>query len=212
MNNNTELIIGGVYQTGLTSKPVRIIAFNRFQVFYEVWWEHANDWGCKSNLKGRVNYYCTYTKNFLGSNYLRIEPFTEEELKIHRPDLPFYLCRIERLNWNTENFANVKDFEGYILSKGIETSKLENLDIPEIILMPYGKDGFAKKGAMVSAANSKSFIGAELLWQAQNMQAPHLKTKTGNGMGIYRMGFEKGIPSYYIGGYYDNAEALKQSL
>jgi hypothetical protein len=48
-----------------------------------------------------------------------------------------------------------------------------------------------------------------LIWNAQNLQAEHNHSDDGKGIGIFRNGFEKGMPSFYIGRFIDNAGLLE---
>jgi hypothetical protein len=82
--------------------------------------------------------------------------------------------------------------------------------LADIILIPFGAKGGHKKSVKVKALNGSYFTGLELLWNAHNVQAPYINVKLEIGTGLHRLGFEKGIPSYYIGGYYDSAGFLKE--
>ena len=88
---------------------------------------------------------------------------------------------------------------------------MPGLNIPEIFLVPFGLKGGLKKSVLIKALNGTDFSGVELLWHAQNAQSPYINGKSEIGIGLHRLGFEKGIPSFYIGGYYDNAGVLKES-
>ncbi len=74
----------------------------------------------------------------------------------------------------------------------------------KLVLIPYGNKGGLKKGSVVTATNSKYFESAELIWKAKELQEA-INNHVSNGIGLYRMGFEKGFPSYYIGEYIDSA-------
>ena len=89
-------------------------------------------------------------------------------------------------------------------------NSLGTLKAAEVVLIPFGMKEGHKKSLRVSALNGSYFTGMELLRNAQNAQAPYVKSELSIGIGIHRLGFEKGIPSYYIGGYYDRGGFLKE--
>ena len=196
---------GGVYKTILDEKPIRIIAFDCNEVFYDVWWDHLNDWGNKNSLKSKVSYYRTSLKRILENLiFIRIEPLSDIEIKVHRPDLPFNTCRILDIKWTDKLFLTFNEYESYLLSKSIDANTISDLNISELILVPFGLKGARKKSVCIKALNETYFTGLELLWHAHNIQAPYINVNIVAGVGLHRLGFEKGIPSYYIGGYNDN--------
>jgi len=212
LENDIKLLEGGVYKTDWAEDLVRVIFFDNVQVFYEVWWEHCNDWSNRSNLNSKSYYYRTSFNHFVTTSvFLRTEPLTESEKKVHRPDLPFCIFRNTQLSWTDKVFSSIISYENYLSSKSINTKEIPGLNIPEIFLVPYGLKGEYKKSVLIKAMNGTNFSGIELLWHAQNAQAPYINGESETGIGIYRLGFETGIPSFYIGGYYDSAGFLKVS-
>ncbi len=81
------------------------------------------------------------------------------------------------------------------------------IEATEIILIPYGPKGGFQKGTIVKADNGKFFECVEAIWKAKQLQET-VNENTSEGIGIYRLGFEKGLPSYYIGQYKDLAGLL----
>jgi hypothetical protein len=210
IENRSTMVLAGVYKTGITEKPVRVIAFDNRQIFYDTWWESCNGWGYKNSLKSKVYYYRSLFDSFLKtSEFLHIEPLEDIEVRVHRPDLPFSVCRNAELSWTDKVFSTVGAYEKYLLKNGVDISPIDGLNIPSIILVPFGLKGAHKKSVMIKAANGKNFTATELLWYAHNAQAPYIGTSVEKGIGLHRLGFEKGIPSFYIGGYYDAAGFLK---
>ena len=60
-----ELMIGGVYKTDLSEGPIRIVAFDNNQIYYDTWWEHCKDWGARNSIKKKVFYFRTTVEYFL---------------------------------------------------------------------------------------------------------------------------------------------------
>lgn len=61
----------------------------------------------------------------------------------------------------------------------------------------------------MTADNPNHFECAELIWKAKELQES-VNNQTSKGIGLYRIGFEKGLPSYYIGEYFDKAGLLNE--
>ena len=142
----SELLSGGVYKTELSPNPVRIIACDSNQVFYDTWWEHTNDWGYRDSLKRKVFFYRSSPDRFLTSSiFLRIEPLTDIEQKIYRPDLPFSVCRNTQLSWTDEMFSTLDEYKRYLSGRSINANDFTGLNISEIILVPFGPKGGHKK-------------------------------------------------------------------
>ena len=202
----TELVLGGVYQTNLTTREVRVIAFDTNMVFYDVWWEYLNDWGYKDSLKKKVFCYSSSSDRFLkSSTFLRVEPLNEAEQKVYRPDLPHRLFTFKKLSWGSQPFTNIAECEAWLTNNGIDPAKLPSVEAAQLALVPQDAKSNNKKTVFVNAANGVAFGGAELLFHACNAQTPYMTWEDENGIGLHRLGFEKGIPSYYMGSYYDLA-------
>jgi hypothetical protein len=208
--NSDTIVLGGVYKTNLSIDFVRIIAFDKRQIYYDTWWEHCKDWGARNYIKKKYAYFRTSPQTFLQTaKLLRVEPLTEDEIKVYRPDLPFSMCRYAELSWTDKIYSTNKGYEKYLIGKSVDIKNITGLNIAEILLVPYGLKGAHKKSILIKAANGTNFSGIELLWQAHNAQAPYISGEAERGIGLHRLGFEKGIPSFYIGGYYDGAGLLK---
>ena len=178
---------------------IRVIGSDEFEVFYDVWNEHSNSW--TYTRKRSIIYYRFSKKYFLKSTELTdTKPLTKKEIQIHRPDLPHRLCISEQWKWNLTNFESMKEFK--------QVSKLDNfnskIEANKLILFPKGPNGGTKSGVTIVAQNGNSFTEEEVLWKAHNIQSDYV-TDAIDGIGIYRSGLSKGIPSYYIGEKYDDA-------
>ena len=71
----------------------------------------------------------------------------------------------------------------------------------EVVLYPFGPNGGQSAGVRVKADNGIAFTTGELLSKAAAVQAPCIgDVMPTRGVGIYRSGLHRGIPSYYLWG------------
>jgi hypothetical protein len=208
MEDRNKLIVGGVYKLKWMDNPCRLISFNSFQVFYDEWRPHVNSWGFTS-LKSKYYYSRTPAEFFMeGCKLLRTEPLTENEVKVHRPDLDMWIARSKNLWWPKHPYSSLIQCQEFLKKNSIAFSGESALDIPEIFLYPFGPKGGHKKGVRIGADNGRYFSGMELFFKAQKIQSEYIKSET-PGIGIFRTGIEKGLPSFYIGHYYDLAGCIQ---
>jgi len=114
MDDGNKLIIGGVYKLKGANKPCRVISFNKIQVFYDEWWPHINSWGM-TNLKIK-HYYTRTSFKFFSEvcEFLKTEPLTDSEFKIHRPDLEMWFIRSEILCWTKCQYLSLIECKEYL--------------------------------------------------------------------------------------------------
>src|SRR5262249_36245435 len=174
---------------------------------HDSWWPHASRWGL-CQLRGTATYYRIPT-GFLGAHAtrLRVEPLTSAELAFHRPDLPLRLCRYSNLHWTGIRYPSLESYAAAI-KKSTPRFRIDArrvaLGIPAVILIPFGPKGSGKRGSVIEARSEAGFSALELLWHAHNLQAQYVKDWD-SGVGIYRSGFQRGMPSYYLWGVSDKA-------
>jgi hypothetical protein len=209
MQQINNLVVGGVYKTIYDERPHRIIGFDKIELFYDGWWQHANNWGLKSH-NGKVLFYRSSIKRFIEiSELLRVEPLDEVELRKYKLDLQFRICRHPEIRWTNIFYKSIEEFIESIKQFNFQSNNLETLRTKEIRLYPFGPKGGFKKSVVVKADNGEFFTSIELLWKAHNIQSQYIKEIKG-GVGIYRLGIEKGMASYYIGNLYDSAKIVKE--
>lgn len=194
-----ELNLGDVFQPEWDARPIRVLAFDNEQVMYDSWLPHASKWGIDS-LSQRASYYRIRTSFLLNkASYLRTEIYTEQERAVHRPDLPFSFARIDDIEWPMTCPASALDFPK-LHSQAASGEKVV-LDAPRIYLEPFGPKGGPKPSALITAENGIRFTVEEMLWHAARLQFQHLRDeKITEGVGIYRSGIQRGLPSYYVWG------------
>lgn len=195
------LHIGAVFQPQWDSRPLRVIAFDEETVMYDCWWPHIPGWGIDS-LNRNISYYRIPTSLLLSkARYLRTEEYTEVELSIHRPDLPFSFAKFANNDWPSVCPTSPDEFPNDLFACISDESSQPRLNAAKIYLQPFGPKGSSKAGVMIEAENPAGFTVREILWQAARLQSPFLREiKVTTGVGIYRSGIQRKLPSYYIWG------------
>jgi hypothetical protein len=196
-----DLELGAVLQPEWHERPIRILAFDADQVMYDSWLPDASRWGIDS-LSRRISYFRIWTSFVLNkSHYLRTDKYTEQERAVHRPDLPFSFARFEGLEWPMTCPASKNDFPQNLPQPANPMIGKRQLDAPRIFLDPFGPKGGPKPSVLITAENETSFTVEEVLWHAARLQFQHLRdVRVVDGVGIYRSGIQRGLPSYYIWG------------
>jgi len=193
------LKLGGIYKVELDGRPVRIIGFDKYETFYDCLWEN-NKWSFSDNLKSKCSFYRMPTDLFKTNfKLIELKPLTETEQNCLRPDLPMRFGRTKEVNWNEFNSSGIKKLKSLYSD--------QKINIESIILVPYGPKGGAKRGVKIE--NKNAFTVLEIIEKAKKIQE-EVNENPSNGIGIYRCGIQKGIPSYYIGEYIDKANFLNE--
>ncbi|MFC7517510.1 hypothetical protein ACFQUU_21090 [Herbaspirillum sp. GCM10030257] len=197
------LELGAVYKPDWDERLIRVIAFDNNVVMYDVWWPGVEGWGL-GKLTGKVAYYRISTQLLLArASYVRTDEYSELEFKTNRPDLPFSFSQSTALNWydqvpeNIERLAHI--FE--VCGEGAGAACAPCLGTAQVYVSPFGPKGSSKPAILIKADDGNAFTVAELLWNAWQLQLPNLReTRLTDGVGLYRLGLQKQIPSYYIWG------------
>lgn len=206
----TNLEVGGIYLTEWDERPFRIIGLDNIEVFYDCLWLHDNSWTFSGNFKKKIYFYRTSSQLFAEKSRKQDhQPLTNDEKKFFRPDLLMRVGRIKDLSWNSFEQKNIQEFENY-LNHSLKSEILkQKIETDEIVVLPFGQKGGIKKGEKLTANNGEFFTLPELIWKAKSVQESVNPDKS-NGIGLYRIGFEIGLPSYYIGEYLDKAGLIKE--
>lgn len=205
-----KIEVGDVYQPNWHPRPIRVIAHDEHEVLYDSWWPKPGAWGF-ALARGAISYYRIPVRLLADrAERLGSELLTPDEWKRHRPDLSLRLCRSAAYNWSSDRHDDMKSFAALVarVDPCLPQARVETvLPIPSVVLLPFGPKGGHKKGVMVEAADPVGFTSLELLRAAHNLQSEHVRSWT-QGVGLYRDGLQKGIPSYYIWGWRDKAGHL----
>lgn len=154
------------------------------------------------SLSRTVSYYRIPTRLLLSkASYLRTEAYSDAELSVHRPDLPFAFAQFADLEWPMKCPEGPEEFPNGSISVTKDESSEPRLAASRIFLEPFGPKGASKAGVLLEAANGAWFTEKELIWHAARLQSPFLRAaKVTTGIGIYRSGIRRKLPSYYIWG------------
>jgi hypothetical protein len=191
-DNIKELQIGNIYKYPNDDRPNRIICFDNFEVFYDCYWDDDIKWIFADHTKRKCYYYRTSAKTFKTKwKFIEERSLTIEEKKIYRPDLPMRFGRIPGINWSD---FNIEMYNG-----------TEEIYANKIILVPHGKKGGLRKGKILESSSSKILI-KDILFEAKVIQCD--EHPESDGIGLFRLGSEKMIPTYYIGEYLDQVTQM----
>jgi hypothetical protein len=186
----------------LDGNKMRVLCADDVEILYDAWWDHTNSWGLAKPVRA-ASYYRVPTELAKRAKRLAKEPLTPDEAALHRPDLPLRLLRRSGWVFTTKRYASLKSF-----AVALGKKKLESLDAPKIVVRPRGPVRGHKAGVALEADNGRAFVGVELLWKMHEAQAPHIRAPRDDGSGLYRLGCERGVPSFYIHGDIDAAGYL----
>ncbi len=198
--------VGAVFRWSHDDRPMRVLVHDRDVVMYDAWWPHLDAWGLADVQlirKERIGYYVALASTLAEhASYVRLDPLTDDEVGIHRPDLPVAVGQCAAICWPSKVPEAAARFAQDWRAAGCPDGAM--LQAPEVYLYPFGPDGgvWAVAGARVQAANGTAFTAEELLFKAAVIQAPFISDAAPTqGIGIYRDGLYRGIPTYYLGGF-----------
>lgn len=195
--------VGAVYRWSHDDRPMRVLVHDSDVVMYDAWWPHLDNWGL-ANIqeirKQRISYYVTTASTLAEkATYVRLDPLTDDELAIHRPDLPFAFGQCAAISWPSEVPGTTAWLAENWRTAGCPNGAM--LQASEMYLAPFGPQGGVKAGVRVKAANGTAFTVEELILKAAAVQAPFIGDAVpAQGIGIYRSGLQRGIPAYYLWG------------
>jgi hypothetical protein len=196
-----QIALGVVFEIESSPSAMRVLAYDDAEVMYDVWWPHKSAWAMAKML-GDFSYY-RLPRHYVEANakHIRIDPLSEKERQVHRPDLPFAVARRDGTSWYDQSWP-----EGVFGSAPI-------LEVEAIYLSPFGPRDTAKPSVLLTADNGESFTEMELLTKAREIQRPFIgDVRLTEGVGIYRAGIKKRTPSYYVWGARSRADAPSKVL
>ena len=188
----------------------KIISFDKYEVFSdgkriteEKWDLDANRIKTKIFARSRRNAFDKW------STLIGYEPYSDERLAVIRPDLPMRIGRIYDISWGDQVFNSEETIAKYLETYASVAVRTKMLDVKEVYLKRQSKTAGSSVPFLVTADNGKNIPLEELLFKANQIQSS-LKTEKSAGIGIYRSGIIKGIPSYYIWSFYDLAGTMME--
>jgi hypothetical protein len=189
---NTKLELGGVYSVNWDKRPMRILAFDDKEIFYDYYWPELGKWTFSGNIR-TLTFYRISTEYFvLNSRQIDLLNLTKKEYALFKPNFPLRFCRIKEFN-----FCNFHEILNNLPNYNNIESDCKIIFQNKIVLLPKIKKGRTIKGEIVELKNIYGlFIKTKELQES-------VKNTTFNGIGFYRSGTINKIPSYYIGEYID---------
>jgi len=197
---NKNLVVGGIYNVNWDKRPMKVLAFDDKELFYDCYCPELKKWTFSGNIR-TLTFYRVPTEYFiLTSEQIDIVNISEKEYDLFKLNFPFRFCRIN-------------DFE--ILNLDYYLQNLEKINIEnnyeiifknKIVLLPRTKNNSFLKGEVVEIKSIN-----ELLIKTKELQKTAKNLKF-NGLGFYRSGLINKLPSYYIGEYIDLAKILVDKI
>lgn len=197
------LKLGGIYKASFYDEQdhidakestVRIIGLDGNEVFYDALW-NDNKWTFSGSLKRKSSFYRMPSKYFSSkAKQIDFKELSQEEQKCFRPDLPLRFGRTKAVDWQKIAVNGIECLPDDIANQEIDSNK--------IMLVPHGPKGGIRKSVLVEGKTNLKV--SEIVKSAINIQKP-IEGQENKGIGFFRFGFEKGLPSYYIGNYIDKA-------
>jgi hypothetical protein len=212
-----KLNVGDIYEIDtrhVTPNPpyggilikVRILAFDDTVVFSDGRNAGAIYWWMDKDYKSAHVYNRMSIKIYeLYGELVGHENVSKDVLTVVRPDLPLALCRIPNISWTDDCFKSRDLLSAYLKTHFGTQQQANVLDINRIYLEPCGSTGRARASIIVDADNGQYFTFEELLWKASEIRSK-VHTTPSNGIGIFRSGGKKKIPTFYIWEYCDLAK------
>jgi len=201
-----KIKLGDIFKLKQTNQIVRIIGLDDFEVLYDNYWNHNKSWAFASNLDKKGFFYRMSKEAFLrNASKSNSQELSKEELDVFRIDLPLRFARIKDLSWDSDIFSSTDSLEKLIDSNP-EVEK--SISANKILICPVGKNGGFKKSSLVESDGENIRI-SKILVSAKEVRDA-INDNSSNGIGLYRLGIEMEIPTYYIGEYIDIAGVMKR--
>jgi hypothetical protein len=191
----------------------KIISYDNYEVFVDDKRTDQPTWELDETRVKTGRFSRFSLSNFeRGATKIGYEAYSDERLATLRPDLPMRLCRIKSMSWGHDAFETEESLQLYLKEEINPSIWGKKLEISQLYLEGYNKNGLPQKPILLEASNGEYFTVRELFYQANIIQA-NIKVNKGflsDGVGLYRSGIKNGIPSYYIWGFYDLADTLRK--
>lgn len=170
-------------------RPIRVLQSDTIEIFYDA---EMDEVGWVMAKARTAIYYRTLTRHLReNASYVLPKPFTAQEYKTFRPDLPMRLFRHYDANWSVE------------LSILAALEDDVPMPVQEVAIIPFDPRGSAAKAVKVQASDGKHLHLRELIQSAHSAQ--RAECAEAKGIGMYRSGVVGGLPSYYLWGATDRA-------
>jgi len=200
MNLSEEIALGEVRRpTDRDDTEYRVLCVDGGEVLYDGSYYAFPRWTF-AEARGKCFYYRHRVDRLLReSTHVRHQPLTDDERTRFRPDLPISFLRTLSVNWGFAAGCARASFTERVHSLGLDVAAMTGLAVPQVMLYA-ARLRASSRGVLCTAENRHSFSALELLWHGNQIQETS-GYRCGPGIGLFRMGHEKGgVPSFLVGG------------
>lgn len=192
---NKILAPGDVYRTGKMGLK-RILIADSIYYLYEAM--DFRGWDKSTFLNVHLSFHGEGVKFFWANEpeYLRNEPFSEQEIDIIRPDLPLSIGRTKKYDWKDITSLSPSEL---INAYGSLMNSVFNCN--KLYVYPKGPKWGRLKQVLITADNNNSINFYELITKAASIQSA-LNVNLRGGTGLFRIGVFKKCPTFAIDDYY----------
>lgn len=180
---------GDILTVSWDPRPIRVLQTDAKETFYDAEMDQVGWVMAKART---AIYYRISTLNLKETVLEAVsKPFSTNEDRKFRPDLPMRLFRHRDAEWSDE--------------LSVLTALEDDVSIPaqEVVIIPFGSKGGATKPVKVQGSDGKSVTLRTIIEAAHSAQRS--KCAEVKGVGLYRSGVVGGVPSYYLWGAIDKA-------
>lgn len=189
----------------------RVLAVDKFEVFFDGIYYSDNSYlfDLERNLRGSLGF-SRMNRNFFEKCSKKIgeAPLSEKAKSILRIDLPIRVGRLKNLSWDDNCFREKDAYSRYFNEATLLKWGCREIEASQIFLEPITDRKMPKRAVKIEADNGLCFNVKELIWKASQIRNDVVNGPS-EGIGLYRSGVKNGIPVYYIWGFYDLANILK---
>jgi hypothetical protein len=194
--------VGTIFEFADQPGQYKLLAFDQVEFLFEPKNKATGNWFF-SDFSKEGNYIRMPTPYVLKHGMqVGKATITDEEWHIHRPDLPLRLCRLKQIDWDTISIDGLLNTE----------CDCPALQAKSIYLLPTTKNKRMPKGYILASTINNIIDPKALLTECLRLQEGVYRWVGNEGFGIFRRGFHKSAPSYYIWKYIDLAGAVTYKL
>jgi hypothetical protein len=195
-----DLVIGGIYNVLLPNlQRVRIIGIGEHHVLYDPFLDHLGKWAIADFPKRGAAYCRTYLGIFLrNAEFVGALPLTKEQHAFLRPDLPYNPIGINSVDWSAILLKDSQELKAILDECDINPSSIL-ITTKSLAIHPFGSKGriTSDKPMIFETSDEGGFSAIELLASMVTVQRHSYVSDIRKGIGLYRSGHYKGVPSYF---------------
>lgn len=191
---------GDVYEPGGPDKrPIRVLMSDDIDVYYDTWWPEGG-WTL-SRFWRSAAFYRMATHYVTAGTCVRRDPLSAKECERYRLDLPLRIYRHRSLNWAHLEGATPEQTAVAAAAWGVNMAGCPALKAEKVTLIWFPKWPSGKlMHTTVTAASGGEIAASDLLWHAQRLVCQQV---VNDGIGLFRSGLHRGVPSYLVWGFHD---------